>query len=77
MKGADQHAYNVKSDQHLLCSWPRKYTVNFLNFRTPENGCNLPKIQTNRPNFRVFRQKDADLLANSEYPDQTAPLGAV
>ena len=30
--------------------------------------CNLPKI---------FRQKDANGIANSEDPDQTAPLGAV
>ena len=39
--------------------------------------CNLPQIQTDRPNFRVFRQKSADGIANSEDPDQTAPLGAV
>ena len=39
--------------------------------------CNLPKIQTNRPNLSVFRQKDTDGIANSEDPDQTAPLGAV
>ena len=39
--------------------------------------CNLPKIQTNRPNLRVFRQKDVDGIANSEDPDQTASLGAV
>ena len=39
--------------------------------------CNLPKIQTKRPNLRVFRQKDANGIANSEDPDQTAPLGAV
>ena len=38
--------------------------------------CNLPKIQTKRPNFRVFCQKDANGIANSEDPDQTAPLGA-
>ena len=38
---------------------------------------NLPKIQTKRPNLRVFRHKDADGIANSEDPDQTAPLGAV
>ena len=31
--------------------------------------CNLPKIQTNRPNFRVFSRKDADGIANSEDPD--------
>ena len=39
--------------------------------------CNLPKIQTKRPNLRVFHQKDANGIANSEDPDQTAPLGAV
>ena len=33
--------------------------------------CNLPKIQTKRPNFRVFRQKDAKGIANSGDPDQT------
>ena len=44
----------------------------------PENLlCNLPKIQTKRPNLRVFRQKDANGIANSEDPDQTAPPGAV
>ena len=39
--------------------------------------CNLPKIQEKRPNLRVFRQKDANGIANSENPDQTAPRGAV
>ena len=39
--------------------------------------CNLPKIPTKRPNVRVFCQKDANGIANSEDPDQTAPLGAV
>ena len=39
--------------------------------------CNLPKIQTKRPNLRVFCQKDANGIANSEDPDQTTPLGAV
>ena len=39
--------------------------------------CNLPKIQTKRPTLKVFRQKDANGIANSEDPDQTAPLGAV
>ena len=29
------------------------------------------------PNLRVFRQKDANRIANSEDPDQTAPLGAI
>ena len=39
--------------------------------------CNLPKIQTKKPNFRVFCQNDANGIANSEDPDQTAPLEAV
>ena len=56
----------------------------FLNYRkvpkfsdTRELWCSLPKIQTKRPKFRVFHQKDANGIANSEDPDQTAPLGAV
>ena len=36
--------------------------------------CKLPKIQTN---LRVILQKDANGIANSEDPNQTAPLGAV
>ena len=39
--------------------------------------CNLPKIQEKRLNVRVFRPKDANGIANSEDPDQTAPVGAV
>ena len=38
---------------------------------------NLPKIQEKRPNLGIFRQKGANGIANSEDPDQTAPLGAV
>ena len=36
--------------------------------------CNLPKIQTKRPNLRVFCQKDANGIANSEHPVQTVGL---
>ena len=39
--------------------------------------CNLPKSQTKNPNLRVFSQEDGNGIANSEDPDQTAPLGAV
>ena len=39
--------------------------------------CNLPKIQGKRPNLCVFLRKDANGIANSEDPDQTATLGAV
>ena len=39
--------------------------------------CNIHKIQTKRLNLWVFPPKDANGIANSEDPDQTAPLGAV
>ena len=52
--------------------------VKFLKFLDAKKlCCNLPKIQTKRPNLRVFHGKDANGIANSEDPDQTAPLGAV
>ena len=35
---------------------------------------NLPKILEKRPKLRVFRQKDANGIANNEDPDKTAPL---
>ena len=38
--------------------------------------CNLLKIQRMRSNLKVFRQKDANGIANSVDPDQSAPLGA-
>ena len=39
--------------------------------------CNLPKIQTKWPKLRVLHQSNANGIANSEDPDQTAPRGAV
>ena len=52
--------------------------INFLNFWMLENFVvKNNKIQTKRPNLRVFHQKDANGIANSEDPDQTTPLGAV
>ena len=40
-------------------------------------SCNLPKSQTKKLNLWIFHQKDANGIANTEDPDQTAPLGAV
>ena len=37
--------------------------------------CNLPKIQTKRPNLRVFCQNDANGIANSEDPEEQSDLG--
>ena len=47
----------------------------FLDAR--KHCCNLHKIQTKWPELRVFYLNDANGIANSEDPDQTAPLGAV
>ena len=35
------------------------------------NCCNLPKIQTKRPNLKVFCQKHANGIANSEDPESS------
>ena len=61
--------------QHLFCLHDYHKVPNFLDAR--KLRCNLPKIQTKYPNFKVFSQEDADGIANSEDLDQTAPLGAV
>ena len=46
-------------------------------FWEARNLCwNLPKIQTDQT-FQFFGQNDANGIANSEDPDQTAPLGEV
>ena len=54
-----------------------KDTVMFLNFQTPENFGVIYLNFIQRPNLRVFHQKDANGIANSAEPNQTAPQGAV
>ena len=56
-----------------------KDTVMFLNFRTTENFAVIGVyiIFKHSPNLRVYHQKGANRIANSEDPDQTAPVGAV
>ena len=62
---------------YLLAS-PYTHTVKFPKCWDTRNVCcNLPKIQTKRPNLKIFCQNGADGIANSEDPDQTAPLGSV
>ena len=52
-----------------------RFTVKLLNFGTPDYFAVIePKIQTKRPNRKVFCQNGANGIANSEDPDQTAPL---
>ena len=70
----------IREDLNQNDQMPRLiFTVKFINFRTPENFAviYLKFNQEKRPNLREFRQKDANGIANSEDPDQTAPLGAV
>ena len=50
-------------------------TIKFLNFRMPEQFAVIYLKFKQR--CRVFCQKDANGIANSEDPDQTAPLGAI
>ena len=50
-------------------------SVKFLNFRTPENFAVIYlKFKQRGPNLKVFCQNRANGIANSEDPDQTAPL---
>ena len=39
--------------------------------------CNLPQIKQRGKTLRIFHPKDVNGIANSEDPDQIAPLGAV
>ena len=50
--------------------------VKFLIFGRKKLCCNSHKIQTKRPNLKVFCQNYANGIANSEDPDRTAPLGS-
>ena len=43
---------------------------------TQKLGCNHPKMLTSWLYQRVMHPKDADGMANSVDPDQTAPLGS-
>ena len=52
----------------------RKHTKNS---DTQKSCCNHPKIWTRWFYCKVMHPKDAERLANSVDPDQTAPLGAV
>ena len=88
----DQHIWGEESKKSLRCwstvvaedkclSLGKRFlllTVNFLNIRTPKKiGCNHSKIWTMWLYNRVMSPNDADGMANSEDPDQTASLGAV
>ena len=52
-------------------------TVNFLTILTPKKFVVITKIWTMWLYLRVMSPNEADGMANSVAPDQTAPLGAV
>ena len=74
-------AFIIAAGLILLNSLKQRHACNYCKVPkfsdTRKLCCNSPKIQTKRPNLRSFPQKDANGTANSEDPDQTAPLGAV
>ena len=56
----------------------RRDTVKFLNFRMPEKFAAIYlKFKQKAQTLGYFVKKNANGIANSEDPDQTAPLGAV
>ena len=61
--------------QHISFLWSYRKVPKFWDARNL--CCYLPKIQTKMPHLREFHQKGANGIANSEDPDQTAPLGAI
>ena len=64
----------MQADQHNCYSLPSN-TVKFLNFRMPENfGVVFLKFKQIGQKLRVVYQNDPSGIANSEDPDQTAPL---
>ena len=61
--------------KHMLLSLT---TVKFKNFWRPENFAVIYlKFKRRGQSFKVFCKNDANGIANSEDPDQTAPIGAV
>ena len=83
LKGTLNWIWTKKKNQ-ILSLWKRAAAWRKLRYRKTlkildprKLSCNTPKIQIKGPNLRVFLQKDSNGIANSENPDQTAPLGAV
>ena len=68
------HTYLLHHDPSEV----KKITVKFLNFGTPEIFAVIYlKFKQRGQTLRVFCQNGVNGIANSEDPDQTAPLGAV
>ena len=66
---------DAKADLSVRWAQTPHYWIPLVGLR--KHCCNLPKIQTYRPNLNVFCQKDANGIAKSEDPDQTAPMSSL
>ena len=69
--------FTVGADLRICSGEMNNYCKNPKNLDSRKNSCSHPKILTKWLCRRVMHPKDADRLANSVDPDQTAPLGAV
>ena len=69
---------HITDDDVRFCYEPGMLTEMILNIRTPKKMCcNHSKVWTMWVYHRAMSPNDADGMANSVDPDQTAPLGAV
>ena len=74
--GSGSHDLTNYRDINAHTQVLKRFTVNFLNIWTPEKLLYYcPKIWTMWLYHRGMSPKDADWMANSVDPDQTAPLG--
>ena len=62
-----------------LSAWPKTTETyhKIPKFGHPKKCCNHPKIRTRWLYHRIMCPKSEDVMANSAYPDQTAPVEAV
>ena len=61
---------NSLNSKHLFQNRKNRKVSKFSNAR--KLCCNLSQIQTKRPDLRIFCENDANGIAKSEDPDQTA-----
>ena len=76
-KGVGLAPNQAKKEQVQSIAKICDFTIHTVKFWDTRYCCNQPKIQTKTPNLRVFCQNGSNGIANSEDPDQTAPLGVV
>ena len=84
-KAANIHTVSFSYDQTAVVaalnisevSYHFRDTVTFLNFQTLNICCCQPKIRAKNNWHTVMLKINTDRIANSDDPDQTAPIGAI